>query len=160
MALEAKIQRREAAGTGSDPLVAGVAVFARRPAELTGFYEQVLRTSFTHRVHEDGREHWIASLDGVQLEVKALAAADGVATTDAFASSTTTGMSRSEWSFRVPNVEAAVARAILAGGALLQRAEQHEWGTFAVVADPEDNRVGLFTPPPASHQHSNVEEQA
>lgn len=150
MALETKLPSREATGTGSQSVVAGVALFSDAPAELAAFYETVLRTRFTHRVHEDGREHWIVALDGVQLEIKSVVAADGQPTADAFSSDESVGMSRSELSFRVAGVSSAVARATLAGGRVLQKAETHGWGTFAVVLDPDSNRLGLFEEPPAA----------
>lgn len=147
MALETKLPSREATGTGHESAVAGVALFSDAPAELVAFYENVLRTRFTHRSHEDGREHWIVTMDGVQVEIKATLATDGSATPDAYASEESVGMSRAELSFRVSGVAAAAARATLAGGRVLQPAQTHDWGTFAVVLDPDSNRLGLFEPP-------------
>lgn len=165
MALETKLPSVNAAGTGTELLVAGLALFSERPAELARFYEQVLRTAFTHRVHDDGKEHWITALGGVQLEIKALSTADGAPTTDGAATlvgevsnepslhvnigSTlpSSGVSRSELSFRVHGVAPTVARALVAGGRVVQRAETFSWGTFAVVLDPDSNRLGLFEPP-------------
>jgi predicted enzyme related to lactoylglutathione lyase len=147
MALETRNMHHAATGTGNETLVAGLALFAHGPAELARFYEQVLRIAFEHRVHPDGREHWIAGMSGIQFEIKALVTGSGMSTADAFESAGSSGMSRSELSFRVDSVSAAAARALLAGGTLLQRAETHTWGTFAVVADPEGNRLGLFQPP-------------
>ena len=159
MALETKIPGRSAAGTGNETLVAGLALFSSKPAELARFYEQVLRTAFTHRVHADGREHWIAAMGGVQLEIKALMAADGQPTADAHGSIDAAGMSRSELSFQVAGVSSAAARALVAGGRVLQKAETFDWGTFAVVLDPDGNRLGLFEPPVAPH-NSDMEDQA
>lgn len=159
MALETKIPSREATGTGNETLVAGLALFSRRPAELARFYEQVLRTAFTHRAHDDGREHWITSLGGVQLEIKALESAQGEPTADAFSSGEASGMSRSELSFQVAGVSAAASRAIVAGGRMLQKAQAYDWGTFAVVLDPDGNRLGLFEPPAAA-SNSDMEDQA
>jgi predicted enzyme related to lactoylglutathione lyase len=159
MALETRIPRPGAARTGNDPLVAGVALFSGRPADLARFYEQVLRTSFTHRVHEDGREHWIVAMGRVQLEIKALATAAGAPTSDAFDSVGSVGTSRSELSFRVADVAMAVHHAVAAGGSLLQPAETFSWGTFAVVLDPDGNRLGLFhEPTAASNSHTESEE--
>ena len=158
MARHAKLPSREAAGHGTTTLVAGVALFSSRPAELARFYEQVLRTSFTHRVHDDGREHWIVEMSGVQVEIKALVAADGSPTADAHASDAATGMSRSELSFRIAGVASAVARSLVAGGRLLEKAQTHSWGTWAVVLDPDGNRLGLFEP--ALDDSNSEEEQA
>jgi predicted enzyme related to lactoylglutathione lyase len=160
MALETRIPRPGAARTGQHSLVAGVALFSRRPAELASFYEQVLRTSFTHRVHEDGREHWIVALGGVQLEVKALETAAGDPTSDSFGSLDAAGTSRSELSFRVADVSASVARALVSGGRVLQKAEAFDWGTFAVVLDPDGNRLGLFHEPTRTSSNSDTEAQA
>ena len=146
MALETPTPTNAASGTAHEARVAGLALFSREPAALASFYEQVLRTSFTHRVHEDGREHWIVALGGVQLEIKALDTAEGTSTADAFESAQATGMSRSELSFSVPSVPAASARAMVAGGRILQKAETFSWGTFGVVVDPDGNRLGLFEP--------------
>jgi predicted enzyme related to lactoylglutathione lyase len=159
MALETRIPRPRAARTGSDPLVAGVALFSRRPTELARFYEQVLRTSFTHRVHEDGREHWIVALGRVQLEIKALETAGNIPTSDAFGSAEASGTSRSELSFRVADVAMAVHHAVADGGSLLQPVETFSWGTFAVVLDPDGNRLGLFHEPTAApNSHTENEE--
>lgn len=147
MALETKLPGLSATGTGTGPAVVGVALFSDAAAELVAFYEAVLRTPFTHRVHEDGREHWIASLDSIQVEIKSVVDAAGTPTPDAFRSDESVGMSRAEMSFRVAGVNAAVARATVAGGRVLQRAEAFDWGTFAVVLDPDSNRLGLFEPP-------------
>jgi predicted enzyme related to lactoylglutathione lyase len=147
MTLETKIPSREATGTSRESLVAGVALFSDAPADLAAFYEQVLRTRFTHRVHEDGREHWISTLGGVKVEIKATITASGTPTADAFASEDAVGMSRSELSFQVSGVAATAARATIAGGRVLQPAHTYDWGTFAVVLDPDSNRLGLFEPP-------------
>jgi predicted enzyme related to lactoylglutathione lyase len=146
MALETKLPSHAATGTGNETLVAGLALFSSKPAELARFYEQVLRTAFTHRVHGDGREHWIVALGGVQLEVKALQTAAGDPTADAHDSASSTGMGRSELSFQVAGVAAAVARALVAGGRVLQKAETFDWGKWAVVLDPDGNRLGLYEP--------------
>ncbi len=156
MALEQKLPGRSATGTGNESVVAGAALFSDAPAELAAFYEKVLRTSFTHRVHDDGREHWIVGMDGIQLEIKALETAARQPTADAFASDESVGMSRAELSFRVAGVSAAVARATLSGGRVLQKAETFDWGTFAVLLDPDSNRLGLFEPP----TETPTEEQA
>ena len=158
MALETKIPSREATGHGSETLVAGVALFSAKPAELARFYEQVLRTALTHRVHDDGREHWIVAMGGVQLEIKALETAAGTATADAHGSDAASGISRSELSFRVAGVASAVARALIAGGRVLQKADTYSWGTWAVVLDPDGNRLGLFEPLVA--ESNSQEEQA
>lgn len=159
MSLETKIPGRAATGTGNETLVAGLALFSRQPAELARFYEQVLRTAFTHRVHGDGREHWITSLGGVQLEIKALQSAQGEPTADAYSSGEASGIGRSELSFQVAGVAGAAARALVAGGRMLQTAQRYDWGTFAVVLDPDGNRLGLYEPPAAA-ANSDMEDQA
>lgn len=145
MALETPIPRTEALGS-DQTLVAGVALFSEDPARLVRFLETVLRVTFTRRAHDDGREHWITSLAGVQLEVKALRTTDGSPTPDS-AGTNATGVSRAEVSFQVAGVAGAAARAMVNGGRIVQKAEAFDWGTFAVVLDPDGNRIGLFEPP-------------
>jgi predicted enzyme related to lactoylglutathione lyase len=147
MALETPTPTNAATGTAHEARVAGLALFSREPAALASFYEQVLRTSFTHRVHDDGREHWIVALGGIQLEVKALETAMGTPTNDAYGTDGGRSISRSELSFTVPSASAASARAMVAGGRIVQKAETLAWGTFAVVLDPDGNRLGLFEEP-------------
>lgn len=155
MALETPIPRSEALGT-ERTLVVGVALFSNDPARLVGFFEKVLRVTFAKRAHDDGRVHYIASLAGVQLEVKALRTADGSPTPDA-AGTNVDGVSRSEVSFQVAGVAGAAARAMVNGGRIIQKAETFSWGTFAVVLDPDGNRIGLFEPNTATPTN---EEQA
>jgi predicted enzyme related to lactoylglutathione lyase len=145
MALETPVPRSEALGS-EQTLVAGVALYSVDPDRLSAFFQKVLRVTFRHRAHEDGRVHFIASLAGVQLEIKALRKADGTPTPDA-AGTDPNGVSRSEVSFQVSGVAGAAARAMVNGGRIVLKAEQLEWGTFAVVLDPDGNRIGLFEPP-------------
>ena len=160
MALSTRIPRPAAARSKGEGLaVVGVALFAHEPAKLARFYDQVLRTSLEHRVHDDGREHWIARMGGVHLEIKALSTASGAPTPDAHESGQPGGMGRMELSFRVPDVSTALYRAVEAGARVLQEAETFPWGTWAVVVDPEGNRLGLFTPP-QSDTNSDPEDQA
>jgi predicted enzyme related to lactoylglutathione lyase len=115
-----------------------------------------------HRVHANGSEHWIAAQGGVQVEIKALTCADGSPTPDGAATREhgESGTSRAELSFQVDDVAAASARAVISGGRVLQRAETFSWGTFAVVLDPELNRIGLFTPPREQAQSPILEGEA
>jgi predicted enzyme related to lactoylglutathione lyase len=50
----------------------------------------------------------------------------------------------------VSGVAGAAARAMVNGGKIMLKAEQLDWGTFAVVLDPDGNRIGLFEPPTTS----------
>jgi len=150
MPVETKLPGRSATGTSNESGLAGVAFFSDGPSALVAFYEQVLRVSFEHRVHEDGREHWIAPMGDAQFEIKSLVTADGSTTVDAYASDESVGMSRGEASFSVVGISAAVARAMMAGARTLQKAETLDWGTFAVLLDPDSNRIGLFEPLVAS----------
>lgn len=145
MALETPVPRSEATGT-EQTLVAGVALFSNEPARLVAFLEKVLRVTFTKRAHDDGRVHFIASLAGLQLEVKALRTSDGSPTPDAGPTVNADGVSRSEVSFQVAGVAGAAARAMVSGGRIVQKATAYDWGTFAVVLDPDGNRIGLFEP--------------
>jgi predicted enzyme related to lactoylglutathione lyase len=54
-------------------------------------------------------------------------------------------------------VAAAVAQATLAGARVLQKPQTYDWGTFAVLLDPDSNRVGLYEPPTTP---TSTEEQA
>ncbi|MCW2949120.1 MAG: Glyoxalase-like domain [Thermoleophilia bacterium] len=145
MALETPVPRSEATGS-AQTLVAGVAFFSVHPERLVKFYELLLRVTFKLREHEDGRHHWVASLGGVQFEIKALRTVAGSPTTDA-AGTNADGVSRGETSFQVAGVAGAAARAMVNGGRIVSKAEAFDWGTFAVVLDPDGNRVGLFEPP-------------
>ena len=69
------------------------------------------------------------------------------------------GVSRSETSFQVAGVAGAAARAMVNGGRIVQKATQYDWGTFAVVLDPDGNRIGLFEPQTVSTTPT-TEEQA
>lgn len=131
------------------PALVGAAIFSMMPHVLADFYEQVAGISFEHRVHDDGREHFVAQLAAVHVEIKALVRADGTPTPDA-AGSAGTGSSRIELSFTVNDTTAAVARAIELGAAVNEAPVSHDWGTFATIIDPDGNRVGLYTPPPPS----------
>lgn len=128
--------------------LAGVAIFAHQPASLASLYADILGRRLDRRVHTDGREHWILALGGVQLEIKALRTADGERTSDAVGTEQAAGgTSRAELSLTVPDARAAFERAIELGCTPNQAPEQHSWGTFATVIDPEGNRLGLYTPP-------------
>lgn len=151
MALEQKLPGVTAAGTERETLVAGVALFSQDAAKLAAFHAKVLQVAFEHRVHDDGREHHIADLGGLKFEIKSLVTASGERTSDAGATQGSNEVSRSELSFRVADVAGASARALVSGARIVQKAMTHDWGTFAVIQDPDGNRIGLWSPPHATN---------
>lgn len=159
MALEQKLPGVTATGSERETLVAGVALFSMDAAKLAAFHAKVLQVAFEHRVHDDGREHHIADLGGVKFEVKSLVTAGGERTSDAGATQGTTEVSRSELSFRVADVAGASARALVSGARIVQKATTYDWGTFAVIQDPDGNRIGLWSPPRAE-DNSDLEASA
>lgn len=158
MALETPVPRSAAAGNDAT-VVAGVALFTEEPEALVGFYSKVLRIVLTEREHEDGRRHWITSASGVQIEIKALRTKGGDLPSDVTGHEIVGGVSRAELSFRVSGVSGAVARAMVSGGQVVHKAETFDWGTFAVVLDPDGNRVGLFEPPATETSTSTSSEE-
>lgn len=129
------------------PALVGAAIFSTNPQRLVEFYEAVAGVSFTHRVHDDGREHFIADLGAVHVEVKALTQADGTPTPDAIAGTPADGAGRIELSFTVDDAAAAFAHALDLGAQPHEAPVSFSWGTFGTVTDPDGNRLGLFTPP-------------
>ena len=126
--------------------VAGIAIFADDPASLAAAWLTVLGIELEHRVHEDGREHWIGDLGGVHVELKALTTAAGETTSDAVGDEAR-GTSRAELSFTVGDARATFERALAEGWTAHEQPAEHRWGTFCTVLDPEGNRIGLYTPP-------------
>jgi predicted enzyme related to lactoylglutathione lyase len=49
-------------------------------------------------------------------------------------------------SVQVEDVQAAVQRALEADGSVHLGAAEHDWGTYAIVMDPDGNRLGLYAP--------------
>jgi predicted enzyme related to lactoylglutathione lyase len=162
MAVEQKLPGMTAAAVDRDSMLVGAAVFSNDPARLSAFYSKVLQLAFEHRVHDDGREHHIAEVGGgVRFEIKALTTAAGERTSDAGSAEATGAQSRSEISFRVNDVAKASASALVSGARILQKAEVHAWGTFAVIVDPDGNRLGLWSPPQSTdNSNSDLEGQA
>lgn len=157
MALEQKLPGVTAAGSERETLLAGVALFSQDAAKLATFHAKVLQVAFEHRVHGDGREHHIADLGGMKFEIKSLVTASGERTSDAAGTTGSTEVSRSEVSFRVADVAGASARALVSGARIVQKATTHDWGTFAVIQDPDGNRIGLWSPPTAATANSDTE---
>lgn len=137
---------RADAETGHGPVgIVGVAFFSAHPARLTSFYELLLGLAFDHRRHGDGREHWVTTVDGIHLEVKATHRTDGTPTPDAVVA----GGSHSsvEVSVRVDDAYAAVLHALELGARPHMPVVERSWGSVGVVLDPDGNRLGLYAPP-------------
>lgn len=162
MALEQKLPGMTANAVDRDSMLVGAALFSTDAAKLAAFYAKVLQIAFEHRVHEDGREHYIAEVGGgVRFEVKALHTAAGERTADAGPTDGAARASRSEISFRVNDVSGASARALVTGARVVQKAAVETWGTFGVIQDPDGNRIGLWSPPQSStDMNSDQEGQA
>lgn len=129
----------------------GAALLSAEPKRLVDFYGAVLGLRFEHRVHPDGREHFINDLEGIHLEVKALVAADGSATSDAVKEVGPSGdVSSIELSYEVVDFDTAFHGAVDLGARVHSEPEDFAWGRFGVVLDPDGNRLGLFAPPSSS----------
>jgi predicted enzyme related to lactoylglutathione lyase len=123
-----------------------VALFSGTPAELAAFYGMLLGLRFERRVHEDGRDHRICRLGGVHVEIKAARTASGEPTPDA-AGGARGEVSSIELSFEVENAARSREYALTLGASELQDVSEHSWGTWAVVLDPDGNRMGLWSRP-------------
>jgi hypothetical protein len=141
----------QAAARAAAPVraLAGAAVFSDAPEGLATLWGELLGIDFEPRLHPDGREHHIATVGGLQLEIKATLREDGTPTPDAL--DFRGPHSNVELSFTVDDAAAAQALAVELGFRVHAPVEQHGWGAFGTVLDPEGNRLGLFTPPTGSH---------
>ncbi|MCW2925217.1 MAG: Glyoxalase-like domain [Thermoleophilia bacterium] len=109
-------------------------VLSSRPSELASFYARVLGTPLDGGVdHLTGEAMFRTQLDGLEFEV--------------IGSSSLSGGSSVQPSVQVPDVAAAVQRALEADGSVQLGAATHDWGTYAIVLDPDGNRLGLFSAP-------------
>lgn len=134
-------------GAGRVRSLAGVAVFSDAPAELAALWSELLGVEFAERRHDDGREHHITSIGAMQLEIKASLREDGTPTPDALP--TGGPHSNVELSFTVCDCHQTHARALQLGFREHAPVQRFAWGSFGTVLDPEGNRLGFFTPPPA-----------
>ena len=127
------------------PSIVGVTVYTSRPGDLASFYAKVLGTPLDGGVdHLSGESMFRARLDELEFEIVGSAgAASG-------------GTSSVQPSVQVTDVAAAVQRALEADGSVHLATAEHDWGTYAIVADPDGNRLGLYAPV----YNSDPEEQA
>lgn len=126
------------------PSIVGVTVYTSRPGDLASFYAKVLATPLDGGVdHLSGESMFRVRLDDLEFEI--------VGSSDAGS-----GGGSVQPSVRVTDVPAAVQRALEADGSVHLAAADHDWGTYAIVADPDGNRLGLFAPV----FNSDMEEQA
>ncbi|MCW2928274.1 MAG: Glyoxalase-like domain [Thermoleophilia bacterium] len=115
------------------PAVVGVTIYSSRPAELAAFYARVIGTSLDGGVdHLTGEALFRAQLGGLEFEV--------------IGSNTALGSGAVQPSVLVPDVTAAVQRALDADGSVHLGAAEHSWGSYAIVMDPDGNRLGLYAP--------------
>ncbi|MCW2921788.1 MAG: Glyoxalase-like domain [Thermoleophilia bacterium] len=115
------------------PALVGVTIYSSRPDVLAAFYAKVLVTSLDGGVdHVSGEAMFRTQLDGLEFEV--------------IGSSAVLGAGSIQPSVQVPDVASAVQRALDADGSVHLGVADHDWGTFAIVVDPDGNRLGLYAP--------------
>jgi len=115
------------------PAVCGVTIYSSRPDVLASFYARVLSTPLDGGVdHLSGEAMFRTQLEGLEFEV--------------IGTSATVGTGAVQPSVQVDDVSAAVQRALEADGSVNLGIADHDWGTFAIVLDPDGNRLGLFAP--------------
>jgi len=111
----------------------GVTIYSSRPAELAAFYARVLGTSLDGGLdHLSGEAMFRTQVGGLEFEI--------------IGSSATIPGSAVQPSVQVADVTASIREALDADGSVHLGAAEHDWGTFAVVLDPDGNRLGLFAP--------------
>jgi predicted enzyme related to lactoylglutathione lyase len=135
----------ESAPTTHARALVGAGLFSMRPDRLVAFYTELLGLRFEHRNHEDGREHWVTQVGDLHFEIKAALTAGGEPTPDA-GGLVSPGRSRLELSFQVGDVDDALARALELGASPQAAVRSYAWGRFAVVLDPDGNRLGIYAP--------------
>lgn len=131
------------------PTLVGVTIYSSRPSELASFYARVLGTSLEGGLdHLSGEAMFRTRLDGLEFEIVGSPSAPPPGAVQP--------------SVQVDDVTAAVQRALEADGSVHLGAATHDWGTYAIVADPDGNRLGLYRPAghAGSTTHSDQEEQA
>jgi predicted enzyme related to lactoylglutathione lyase len=119
--------------------VGGVFLRAADPEKLYGWYEQNLGIKRT----EDGG--FVFFSEGPrEMTILAFFAAD----TTYFG----TSGQRAMLNFRVDDLDAVLEKLREAGAEIDPKREDHEFGRFAWVNDPEGNRVELWQPPSPSEE--------
>jgi predicted enzyme related to lactoylglutathione lyase len=116
------------------PAIVGVTVYTTRPGDLASFYAKVLGTPLDGGVdHLSGESMVRARLDDLEFEIVGSASA-------------ASGGASVQPSIQVADVAAAVQRVLDADGSVHMVPAEHDWGTYAIVADPDGNRLGLYAP--------------
>jgi predicted enzyme related to lactoylglutathione lyase len=129
------------------PALVGVTIYSSRPGDLASFYAKVLGTSLDGGVdHLSGEPMFRTQLAGLEFEVIGSGAAEH-------------GSGTVQPSVQVSDVAAAVQRALDADGSVHLGASTHDWGSYAIVVDPDGNRLGLYSPIDAPST-SDTEDQA
>ena len=115
------------------PAICGVTIYSPRPDQLASFYAKVLALPLDGGVdHLSGEAMFRAQVEGVEFEI--------------IGTSSALGAGSVQPSVQVADVPAAVQRALDADGSVHLGAASHDWGTFAIVVDPDGNRLGLYAP--------------
>lgn len=127
------------------PALVGVTIYSSRPGDLASFYARVLGTSLDGGVdHLSGEPMFRTQLHGLEFEVIGSASAPA-------------GTGSVQPSVQVADVPAALQRALDADGSVHLGAATHEWGSYAIVVDPDGNRLGLYAP---AATNSDTEDRA
>ena len=127
------------------PAIVGVTIYSPRPDVLASFYAKVIGTTLDGGVdHLSGEAMFRTQIEGLEFEI--IGTSSGI------------GTGSIQPSVQVPDVAAAVQRALDGDGSVHLGAASHDWGTFAIVTDPDGNRLGLYAP--ALTSNSDSEDQA
>ena len=117
------------------PSIVGVTIYTSRPGDLASFYAKVLGLPLHGGVdHLSGESMFRARIDELEFEIVGSAGA------------VSGGGASVQPSVQVGDVPAAVQRALEADGSVHLGVAEHDWGTYAIVADPDGNRLGLYAP--------------
>jgi predicted enzyme related to lactoylglutathione lyase len=128
-----KSQEQMARVTG----IGGVFIRARDPAALAKWYEKHL--GIVEKPGEGISFRWSEDPDPNALTVFSIFDAD-----DDYWERTQPVM----LNFRVDGLDELIAKLAGAGVTVLERAEDHEYGRFRWIVDPEGNRIELWEPRP------------
>jgi catechol 2,3-dioxygenase-like lactoylglutathione lyase family enzyme len=115
--------------TGTDRVTLDLVVIRSADLDRAERFYAALGIRFARERHGSGPEHLAARIGSVVFEV--YPQRDG---------SSSLGV---RLGFRVASVAEAVEAALAAGGSLVSGARRTEWGTRAVVADPDGHRIEL-----------------
>lgn len=134
------------AAVDTRPAIVGITLYSARPDVLASFYARVVGATLDGGVdHLSGEAMFRTRLDGLEFEI--------------IGTSSALGSGSIQPSVQVDDVPAAVQRALEQDGSVHLGAATHDWGTFAIVTDPDGNRLGLYAPA-SGNSHSDTEDQA